>query len=229
MDVSKKNSQATIASEGPLVPGVSMPKVTASRRQVCVLALDGSYSMAGTKIVEVNAAAHALVAILGEKKNRDAFDVVIVRYADDASVQLAQKPASQVRPEEIDLAVGGSTNITAGLTTAHAEIRKAPAGPEWGRPIVLVMTDGQHNVGAPPQQAATALKQIADVIAVAFGADADLKTLESVANSPKHVVTCTDGASLRRWFATVASTMSVASRTGQNAAALLSAGGVVRG
>ncbi len=230
MDVSKKNSQATIASEGPLVRGVSMPKVSAARRQLCVLVLDSSSSMAGTKIVELNAAAHALIATLGEKKNRDAFDVVIIQYADRAGMKLTQKPTSQVRPEEVDLTAGGYTNITAGLEMAYAEIQKAPAGPEWNRTMVLLMSDGQHNVGTPPLHAATELKKVADVIAVAFGADADMTALQQLANSPQHVITCTDGAALRKWFVAVASTMSVAARTGQSAAALLGSGsGVVRG
>lgn len=228
MNVSKKNSQATIASESPLVRGVSMPKVSAARRQLAILVMDTSTSMAGPKIVEANAAAHALVAILGEKKNRDAFDVVVVRYADAASLVLAQKPASQVRPEEVDMNAGGNTNGTDGLAKALAAIQQAPSGPEWNRPIVLMLTDGQFNVGNP-QQMATEVKAVADLICVGFGADADMATLRQLANTPQHAVTCTDGAALRKWFVTVASTMSVASRTGQNAAALLGSGGVVRG
>lgn len=229
MNMSKKNTQATVASDAPLVRGVSMPKVSAARRQLCVLVMDTSGSMDGSKIVEANAAAHALVATLGEKKNRDAFDVVIVRYSNAASVHLAQKPASQVRPEEVDLIAGGNTNGTDGLTKALAEIQKAPSGPEWNRPIVLMMTDGGFNVGGSPQQIATEVKAVADLICVGFGADADMATLQQLANTPQHAITCTDGAALRKWFVTVASTMSVASRTGQNAAALLGSGGVVRG
>lgn len=229
MNMSKKNTQATIASEAPLVRGVSMPKVSAARRQLAILVMDTSTSMAGPKIVEANAAAHALVAILGEKKNRDAFDVVVVRYADAAHIVLAQTPASQVRPEDIDLTAGGNTNITDGLAKALGAIRGAPGGPEWNRSITMLMSDGQHNGAGSPQQIATELKAVSDLICVGFGADADMATLQQLANTPQHAITCTDGAALRKWFLTVASTMSVASRTGQNAAALLGSGGVVRG
>ncbi|MDP3219006.1 MAG: vWA domain-containing protein [Deltaproteobacteria bacterium] len=221
--------QNTVQREGPLVRGVTRPKVTAQRSQFGALVMDVSSSMAGSKIVEANAALAELVATLAMPKNRRAFHLAVVTYATGAKVHLAQKVADDIRPENLALtADGDATNIHAGLAEALACVEKAPSDGDWQRPIVVLMTDGRYNQGPAPDGIATTLKAKADLIAVGFGADADIPLLERLANTPKHAVRCTSGDALRAYFLSVATTMSRAAQTGQNAAALLRGGGVIR-
>ena len=94
--------------------------------------------------------------------------------------------------------------------------------------IALLLSDGCSNCGGDPEGVATALKTKADVIAIAFGADADLPRLERLATTPAHALRCANGGELRRFFATVGATMSRSLQGGGDAAALLG-NGVLRG
>ncbi len=233
MGESTRTGQTTIPRDGPLV-GVSRPVVGASQQQCACVVLDVSSSMSGAKITEANAAVAALVTELADPKNRGAFSITTVIYAEQAKVHLALKRVAEVRPEELAAKVGEMgawTNITAGLTTGLEVIEKSLAEKgTWARPVVVLLTDGQHNRGPAPENIAGTIKGKADLLAVAFGADADLAMLERLATSPQHALRCGNGAELRKFFQMVGRTMSQAARTGgQSVAALLGKGGVLRG
>ncbi len=230
------SAQPTVARDGPLVRSVSRPVgVRAAQSQIAIPVFDTSSSMAGSKIDEANAAGTALAVELADPKNRDAFWIGEVVYANEARVHLAPKRATEVRPEELAVKtgiVGSWTNITAGLTTALGLVEQSLQSPgNWARPVVVLLTDGQHNTGPSPETVAATLKTKADLLAVAFGADADLAMLERLATSPQHALRCVSAAELRKFFQAVGRTMSQAARTGsgQSVAALLGQGGVLRG
>lgn len=231
-----KKGQKTVPRDGAIVGptprgGVSRPVVGSSTFQLAGIVLDTSGSMAGSPIAEVIAATTACVMELADPKNRDAFHVSVVVYGDTAKEHLAPKVAGQVRPDELVVQVGmvgGSTNITAGLSTMLPIVEEVRPG-NWARPIVILMTDGHNTETPPPDAAATLLKAKADLICVAFGANADFALLQRLANTPQHAIRAATGTDLRRFFQAVGRTMSTAARTGQNAASLLGAGGVVRG
>lgn len=234
MKEDKRSVQATVPREGAPARGVSRPMVRAAQQQCAVCVLDTSSSMAGAKIEEVNAALVALVDELADPKNRGAFFIEVVKYANDASVHLARTAAADARREDYTIpsnAVGGFTSISAGLSVASDLVDGSlRAEGEWMRPVVLLLTDGQHNRGADPLSVATPLKKKADILAVAFGADADLARLSALATSPQHALRCASGADLRKFFATVGRTMSQAARGGgQSVAALLGGNSVLRG
>jgi uncharacterized protein YegL len=230
--MSDKRELKTVAREGPLVRSVSMPLVGASVSQGALLLIDTSGSMAGAKIGEAIAAARACIDELGDAKNRGAFHVSVGVFGETAKEHLALKPASQVQPEELAAEVGdvgGMTNITAGLALALSIVERPRPG-TWAKTVVVLLTDGGHNHGpTAPHATAATLKAKADLICVAFGGDADLKLLERLANTPQHAFKCGNGADLRKFFANVGRTISQAARSGQNAAALLASGGVLRG
>lgn len=232
---SKGDAPMTIARTGPLVTGVSRPAFAQSRLQLAAIVLDSSGSMAiGAKIDDANAAAVALNTELADPKNRGGFHAALIAYGDHAVVQMPAKRAVDVRPDELAVqvgTVGTGTNLTAGLELALDLIeRSLKDGRQWARPVVVLMTDGHHNAsGSSPESVAGKIKAKGDLVAVAFGADADMALLRKLATSSKLAVRCSNGAELRKFFATVGATMSVARQTGQSAAALLGASGVIRG
>mgnify|MGYP000993839857 CR=1 FL=1 len=227
----ERRGQKTVARGTPLVPGVSRPVVGASQRQLAILVLDTSGSMEGAKIAEAIAACGACVSELADAKNRGAFEVCVISYAETAKEYLAPKAATQVRPEDFAVKtgeVGAWTNISAGLSLA-LDVVERPRSGNWARPVVLLLSDGVNTRGPKPEGMAAALKVKAELISVAFGSDADVALLERLSNSPQHVLKAANGADLRRHFAVVGRSMSMAARTGQNAATILGEGGVLRG
>ena len=74
--------------------------------------------------------------------------------------------------------------------------------------MTLLFSDGEHNVGTGPHDAARELKELSELVSVAFGADADEATLRAIATSPQHCYRCRDGRELRAFLAEVGATMS---------------------
>ena len=90
------------------------------------------------------------------------------------------------------------------------------------RPVIVAFSDGQTCGKDETRLIATKLKNSADLVTVAFGADADEAFLREIATSPQHFYRCSDGKSLRAFFAAVGATMCVSLQRGQNATIALS-------
>lgn len=225
----KEDPGVTTARSRPLIGGVSRPVVSA-RRQLAVAVLDASESMHGSKIQEVIQATRDLHGELADPANRGAFDMAAAAYAERALVLVPVKAATEIRPEDfvVDVGVVGTfTSIGAGLARAQELIKKVAGAADMLRPIVVLLTDGQNNYGQDPEVVAKSLKQSADIVAVGFGADADMQALAKIATSPQHAIRCADGKALRAFFTHLGATMSTAIRSGADAASMLS--GVMKG
>src|SRR6185503_17328175 len=110
--------------------------------------------------------------------------------------------------------------ITAGIERA-TEILKAPkanqAGVAYLKPVVIAFTDGGHNQGPAPHDAANRLKTIADLVTVAFGDAADEALMGALATSTQHFYRCSNGRELRKFLAAVGATMTATMAAGANA------------
>lgn len=208
----------------PILRGVVRPSwVSSAVRQTCILVRDNSGSMSGCKAAEASAASEELAAALAEPVNKDAFDVAIVDFSEDAQVahplMKATELSGKVRPLCGD---GGWTNITAALESA-LQVLCGPTATAGLRvkPAVILFTDGQHNTGEDPRPVAQALRQKADVVAVTFGDDADEALLTELATSPQHVYRCQSGRELRAFLAAVGATLSLTLGARQDATAAL--------
>ncbi len=205
--------------------GIARPEWTAPKPQVAVLTLDTSLSMDGDKAKDAIAAASGLITALAGPENRGCFYAGIIGFATQAKVVAPLTAATALADHIPGLEPSGSTNVTAALAEARKMIvtGKAMLGenPGSSRPVVVLLSDGVHNVGVPPQAEATALKAEADVVTVAFGPDADEALLTQIATSPDHFYRCKDGAELRKFFAAVGTTLSQSIARGRNAGAAL--------
>jgi hypothetical protein len=90
------------------------------------------------------------------------------------------------------------------------------------RPVVLCYSDGGHNTGAHPRAVADQIKQIADLVTIAFGSDADEALLTELASSSQHFYRCNNGKELRCFLAAVGATISGTLSAGVNATNALS-------
>jgi Mg-chelatase subunit ChlD len=182
-------------------------------RQRAILALDATFSMTGEKARAAHAAAVDLVRELARPENRGAFDVAVVTFDTKAAMGVALQSAADALPlvERLDPMGlhGGATNLTAGLAAAERMLGSAAAGgPQEAQPVVVLMTDGGHNDGPHPRDAANRVKgRGAFLVCVAFGDDADETLLKALA-SDRGFFRCRSGAELRTFFADVAATLS---------------------
>lgn len=231
----QNSGQKTLAREGALIPGASPPPQGVSmprgllRRQLMVFLMDVSGSMKDGKIDAANAAAIDLNQQLSKPENRNVFVTAYIAYAETARLLIEPTSSAQVNSSELmATVVNEKTNITEGLKKALEILERPPIEKaNWLRPVVVLLTDGDHNEGPKPDAAAATLKAKADLITVGFGANANMILLRALATSPKHASHCKDGADLRRYFTLIGATVSRSIHSGQNATALL--GGIAKG
>lgn len=209
--------QMTIVSSG-----LRRPRwICSNVKQDAVVVRDRSLSMSGQKAKDASDASRDLVVELADPANKGGFSVAIVDFATRSKVIRNLESATTLKGRVPDLSVDeeGCTNITSGLADAQAILAKADRQQEgiYLRPVVLILTDGCHNVGREPHAIAAQLKGIADLVTVAFGDDADEALLRSIATTSQHFYRCSSGRDLRRFLAAVGATMGATMAANANA------------
>ncbi len=211
--------------------GVRRPNwICRNVHQDVIIARDASGSMNGQKAADASAASLDLVAELAQPTNKDGFNLAVVDFSDKAKTVNALEKASLANGKVPKLSTGlfgGSTNITAGLEECLSILEAGEHQPHDGitrlRPVVLLFTDGCHNEGPPPDDAADRLKQRADLVTIAFGIDADESLLRHLASTSQHFYRCANGGELRSFLAAVGATMTATMASGTNATQALAA------
>jgi magnesium chelatase subunit D len=127
--------------------------------------VDASGSMAARRRMEAVKGA-VLSLLLDAYQRRDKVGLVCFR---GAGAQLLLPPTSSVDAAARRLATmptGGQTPLIAGLTEAHATLRRERMRDPQRRPLLVVVTDGRHTAGGDPQAAALRLRHdgIASVV-----------------------------------------------------------------
>ena len=226
------NTNPIIKTQGGagFLQGVSRPTCLSTKsRQLVVYVRDASPSMAGPKATDAAAAGVDLVDELAKPENKNGFEVGVVDFAGRAKtvhpIDKATALNGRVVPINTSL-FGGSTNITDGLREAEVLVDQSAASRTTERltlrPVVILFSDGCHNSGAHPRDAANGVKAKADLVTVAFGADADEALLRQLATSPQHFYRCTNGRNLRMFLAAVGKTLTGTMAKGTNGTIALS-------
>ena len=154
---------------------------------------------------------------------RSYFKLLLIRFDSDAVVDPKGDltPVRKIDPDQIEIpGDGGQTNITAALQTTLDRLRPYmqalqdhPERAEHPVPLVLLFSDGEHNVGESPQPAAQQIKQLnldgAPVLIAAAGVSVgedqpDEKTLRAIA-SPECYVHIADSQGLNKFITAVGS------------------------
>jgi len=154
---------------------------------------------------------------------RSYFKILLIRFDQTAEIdsQCDMTPVRKIDPDRIVIdGQGGGTNITAALQLALGRLRPYmeslsyhPEHAEHPIPLILLFSDGAHNVGAGPQPVADEIKRLnldgePVVIAaagVSVGGDVpDENTLRQIA-SPGCYVPITDAHALSAFISSVGS------------------------
>ena len=194
---------------------------------VCVLA-DNSGSMAGEK---AKAATNGIREMIMECQSRGPtgpersyFNFLLIRFGDNATIDplCDSTPVRKIDPDQISVTGnGGQTNITEALQLALDRLspymQSLEAHEERGEhpiPLVILFSDGQHNIGPAPQPVAEKIKQLAldgeSVVIATAGVSIDdddrpdERTLREIA-SPECDVDVTNAQILTRFIASVGS------------------------
>lgn len=183
--------------------------ITSQHKQVVIIIRDASPSMENdNKAIDAQRACEELVSELAKPINKDGFIVGIVDFWEKAVIKHELLTATQLENNISSIEIDGATNITAGLEKGLKLLESTQESSL--RPIILLFTDGEHNTGKAPHKIAEKLKQVADVVTVAFGDDADEKLLKELASTEQHFYKCSNGNELRQFMASVGQTMSMA-------------------
>jgi uncharacterized protein YegL len=206
---------------------------------VCVLA-DNSGSMAQEK---AQAATEGIREMIMECQSRGPggpersyFKLLLIRFGEEAVIDpiCDMAPVRTIDPDLVEIdGCGGNTDITGALELALIRLRlymqglqHHPERAEHPLPLVLLFSDGQHNLGSGPQPAAEAIKSlnldgepvVIAVAGVSVGKGRpDERTLRQIA-SPGCYVHITDAPALTAFISSVGS--SGASRASEVAAVL---------
>ena len=154
---------------------------------------------------------------------RSYFKLLLISFDSTAAVnpQGDLTPVRKIDPDQIEIrGDGGQTNITAALQTALDRLRPYmqslqdhPERAEHPLPLVILFSDGEHNVGPVPQSVADEIKKLtldgdAVVIAAAGvsvgGGKPDDATLGAIA-SPECYVHITNAQVLAKFISSVGS------------------------
>jgi len=167
-----------------------------------MLVIDRSGSMSGTPLQDAKNAAKAFVDRLDLSLGGD--QVGLVSYSSSATLDhLLTRSAGTVRSAIDVLVSGGNTNITDGINKAQEELDSARHIP-GNRPLIILMTDGQHNVGPGPGPAADAAKAKGTrIITIGLGS-VDEAELRSLASTPSDYYYAPDSSDLAHIYEQIA-------------------------
>ncbi|MGB9705354.1 MAG: vWA domain-containing protein, partial [Pyrobaculum sp.] len=144
--------------------------VTGRQIRAVVLVIDVSGSMAGEKLETAKRVASTVVDILAGGK----VPIGLIAFSDRPRVvSPLTTDYTKLKRDLGALSAGGSTNIGDSLTAAFELL--------GGTGAVVLLTDGQHNVGTPPAQALSKIKITAPVYAIGLGKDVNETELRYIA------------------------------------------------
>jgi uncharacterized protein YegL len=176
---------------------------------VCVLA-DNSGSMAEQK---AQAATEGIREMIMECQSRGPggpersyFKLLLIRFGDEAVIDplCDMMPVRMIDPDMVEIdGRGGETDITGALELALIRLRlymqgleRHPERAEHPLPLVLLFSDGEHNLGSVPQPVADEIKRLnldGDPVVIAVAgvsvgkARPDEKTLRAIASADCYV------------------------------------------
>jgi len=218
------NTQILNPSCPILSPGLRRAKVHSLRRQRAVMVGDASLSMnVNNKSNDAFDSQLVCLQQLALPINKGAFEIAVIHFADRAQLihpfEQASSLVNHLAPLDPIQFQGNGTNLASALELTLQILKKAESSPadngiSYTRPISVLMSDGCQTVGPNPIPIAEELKQICDILAIAFGPDADEAMLRKIATDQLSI-RCRSGAELRAYFALIGQTLTVTRTSGQ--------------
>lgn len=223
------NNNTIEPNANKLIRGIKRPNwICSNVKQQVILVRDASYSMKGEKADHASRACIELIQELASPDNKEGFYVAVIDFNSVAKLQLNWNKASDLKELLGDICINNSTNIGAGLRKAEKLLEVGVTGildiddVSFLRPVIILFSDGEHNVGVDPRKIAPRVKAKSDVVTICFGNDADEDLMREIATTPQHCYKCNSGKELRAFLASVGKTMTATMVQKENATQALS-------
>lgn len=194
--------------------------VNSACKQLVLATLDCSGSMAGDNIKEVNdSVQEVLINDLAQSQNKDGYFLSIIGFDSYATLIHAGVPARELANSFKQLQAGGGTNFNAAIQTCIDAVNQfnqvKDRGYKYLRPVCFFLSDGHSSVN---DDLLVELKEICDVVSVAYGSDADVFTLQKIATSNEHFFRIeSNKGQFRRFLAAVTKTLESSLERGEDA------------
>jgi len=181
--------------------------VASNVKQHVVFLLDHSSSMHGEKIQELEMAMGSILLQLADPLNKDGFRITIIPFNHSSAFHCTGEAATSVAM--LNLVASGGTNFDSPILKAIQAIddfkaQPNPGGWQFLQTQAFILSDGQSRVADKNIQD---LQERANVMAIAYGADANQSTLSRIASDGQVHVVGTNGGALRDFLAAVGATM----------------------
>lgn len=176
-----------------------------------MLAIDTSGSMEGVRIQRAVEAAKAAIDMWGVDPGNPQYQVGLVPFNSVVHHFVHLTRDAGTLKGVLDGLVGGAgggTNITAGIAAAHDELKLPGDGHrrEGARPVIIILTDGEHTEGAPEPEAAIAAAKADGIWIMTVALGVNPETAERMARwaTGGHSIVIDDETDLLRAFRTIA-------------------------
>lgn len=162
------------------VTGIGDPQIQTFPIDV-VLVMDRSASMAGQTMNDAKVAAMYFCKLLDGELDQSS----LVSFGTTATLDQELTPDHYLTIVAINgLEAGGNTAIGSGIYEAHTELTSSRHRPE-AQPVMVLMSDGNHNAGPDPLAAADLAKSHGTIIyAIGLGAQVNEQLLMAIASDP---------------------------------------------
>jgi uncharacterized protein YegL len=193
-----------------------------SQRLPCVLVIDGSGSMAGSPIDELNA---GLKLLEQELKKDDVasqrVQLLVIRFGDDNAVEVLSDWKDAMDFQAPIVTASGVTPLGEAVTLALAKIEEQKArykthGTAYNRPWLFLLTDGEPTDTDWERAAAASRKAEQDGKVVFFGIAVGEANLETLARFSNRKPVRLQGLKFRELFVWLSQSSKTASRAAQD-------------
>ena len=194
-------------------PSESATATSTVRDIALLLDRSGSMSQSSGSDTKLVALQNAVALFLADIQSMSpGAKVSLVTYSTNASRDIALTTNfTSIQTEVDNMVADGMTNIREAIENGSLSLEQDPGRRPHADRIMVLMTDGNFNEGGSPIPAAQAADNLGHQIhTITFGTDADINTMQQVANKTNGIhVHADDGADLVAAFREIAKTIAV--------------------
>ncbi len=194
--------------------------VNSACKQHVIACIDTSGSMAGENIKDVNdSVQEVLINDLAQSQNKNGYFLSIVSFNTNADLIHSGIAAADLNNLFKPLDAVGGTNFNCAIQHCIEAVNQfnqvRDQGYKYLRPVCFFLSDGHSNVS---DELLVDLKEISDIVSVAYGSDADEAVLKQIASTDEHFFRVNAGkAHFRTFLAAVTKTLESSLERGEDA------------
>jgi hypothetical protein len=190
-------------------------------QQMVIVVCDYSREAYAFKAEEATAACHDFAAVLERSEHQNGFFVAMVECADRATFAAGADRACDIDSNLFGITPDSETDLVSALETTLEFLRsRLPLTGESAsnqKPAVILLSSGLADNHKLPDEVATELRRVANVVTAVLGTNADEGVLRKIVTSPRHFYRCRNQRELESFLASLGGTLIWARAADKNA------------